>query len=288
MRTRKKNSPINRSATAAADEALAAPLSGLPGPRGKANEGSDLTPVQHPELRQLGDHGSRDGRTDAGDGRQEFLLCAPDRRAPDSLTDILVETGELLLESPEQTGDAALAAGRSPLLALALGDDHLDDLTPAGDEVGERWVLGSGSAPDLGWWPRKRAITAASIGSVLARCRAPGRSPHLRRVDHHHRQARQTPERRRPRVSKPPVASMATSIGRGPQLFAQLRQTLPSRLATSVLPSGRTCTSSRSLETSMPTILLVISITTLPCLIGLRLRPRRLFGFDGTTVGGSR
>src|SRR4029077_6154924 len=49
-------------------------------------------------------------------------------------------------------------------------------------------------------------------------------------------------------------------------------------------PSGSTATSRRSFDTSIPTAM--ISMATLPCLIGLRtLRPRRLFGFDGLTDG---
>src|SRR5690606_20436928 len=49
-------------------------------------------------------------------------------------------------------------------------------------------------------------------------------------------------------------------------------------------PSGTTCTSSQSLETSMPTKR--ISILSHPCRNGLRLlRPRRLFGVDGTAGG---
>jgi hypothetical protein len=50
-------------------------------------------------------------------------------------------------------------------------------------------------------------------------------------------------------------------------------------------PHGNTCTSSQSFETSIPTH--VASILSHPCLIGLRLRPRRLFGFDGTADDGS-
>ena len=49
-------------------------------------------------------------------------------------------------------------------------------------------------------------------------------------------------------------------------------------------PLGRTATSRRSFATSIPTV--VMSMATRPCLIELRiLRPRRLFGFDGTTGG---
>src|SRR6185369_1595716 len=58
-----------------------------------------------------------------------------------------------------------------------------------------------------------------------------------------------------------------------------------SRATAKFSPLGRTCTSKRSLETSIPTTT-VASIFTPPCAIGLRdLRPTRLFGFDGTAGG---
>ena len=45
-------------------------------------------------------------------------------------------------------------------------------------------------------------------------------------------------------------------------------------------PDGRTATSSLSLAMSIPTI--TASIRSHPCASGLALRPKRLFGFDGT------
>src|SRR5208337_2737077 len=45
-------------------------------------------------------------------------------------------------------------------------------------------------------------------------------------------------------------------------------------------PEGRTATSNLSLATSIPTM--TASIRSHPCASGLALRPKRLFGFDGT------
>src|SRR5580692_2192002 len=53
------------------------------------------------------------------------------------------------------------------------------------------------------------------------------------------------------------------------------------RATTKHSPDGRKATSSRSLETSIPTTM--VSILSRPCASGLRWRPKRLFGFDGTT-----
>src|SRR5262245_49422897 len=48
-------------------------------------------------------------------------------------------------------------------------------------------------------------------------------------------------------------------------------------------PLGRTATSRVSFETSIPTV--IFSMATRPCLSELAVRPRRLFGFDGTAGG---
>src|ERR1700746_2823295 len=60
----------------------------------------------------------------------------------------------------------------------------------------------------------------------------------------------------------------------------------PVRLKVTLSPVGRTVTSSRSFETSMPTT--NRSILSHPCATGLRKRPKRLFGFDGTAGDDTR
>src|SRR6202030_1340276 len=57
----------------------------------------------------------------------------------------------------------------------------------------------------------------------------------------------------------------------------------PVRLKTKLSPVGRTARSRRSFETSMPT-----TIASNPCANGLRKRPKRLFGFDGTAGDDTR
>src|SRR5205807_9409279 len=86
-------------------------------------------------------------------------------------------------------------------------------------------------------------------------------------------------------VSNPPVASTATACTPSGTILA-ISASSPSALrdTTKRSPTGCKCTSNRSFETSIPTM--VVSIFTPPCTIGLRfLRPKRLFGFDGTTSG---
>jgi hypothetical protein len=85
-------------------------------------------------------------------------------------------------------------------------------------------------------------------------------------------------------VSKPPVASSTMRLA-----FSTLRRATsssspaPVRATTKRSPLGRTATSRRSFETSIPHM--VLSMATRPCLIELAVRPRRLFGFDGTAGG---
>src|SRR5262249_59632760 len=87
-------------------------------------------------------------------------------------------------------------------------------------------------------------------------------------------------------VSKPPVASSTMRLG-----FSTLRRATrssspaPVRATTKRSPLGRTATSRWSFDTSIPTV--IFSMATRPCLSELALRPRRLFGFDGTAGGGA-
>src|SRR6516162_6994237 len=81
-----------------------------------------------------------------------------------------------------------------------------------------------------------------------------------------------------------PVASITMTFG-----FSTLtRATSPPspalvRGTANCSPLGRTATSRVSFETSIPTV--IFSMATRPCLSELAVRPRRLFGFDGTAGG---
>ena len=123
-----------------------------------------------------------------------------------------------------------------------------------------------------------RGVDLVGLGPLAQR---PGKLAHLRRIDDHHRQTgRRQRGHRQPLISaarlkrhrlRAKPLQPANKFGNAGLVIAQ-----PERL-----PKGATKTSSQSFETSMPTTGLA-SIARHPCLIGLRLRPRRLFGFDGT------
>lgn len=129
----------------------------------------------------------------------------------------------------------------------------------------------------------KWAITPASIGSVLARL--PNALAKARTC------AGLTTTTGSPApaspaattVSNPPVASTAMAAGpRGPSRSIRAAIPSPSRLTKNASPPGRTATSRRSFDTSIPTMTMA-SILSHPCASGLRFeRPKRLFGVDGS------
>ena len=91
------------------------------------------------------------------------------------------------------------------LLALALGDQHLDDLTPPRDQLTEQPRRLIGDRPRFGLYrfgkPRDHlGIDRIGLGPFAERLREVA---HLRRVDNHQRQLRSTNRRRHYRL-KPP------------------------------------------------------------------------------------
>ena len=131
----------------------------------------------------------------------------------------------------------------------------------------------------------KRAMTAASIGSVLARCPSALAKDEICAGLTTTIGSPAAAKAAAATVSKPPVASNATICGAiCRNRVARRSNPAASRSTTNASPLGQTATSRRSFDTSIPTV--IMSMATRPCLIGLRTRrPRRLFGFDGTTSG---
>ncbi len=172
-----------------ADEALALPLAGLPGPRSKPDQGGDLAAVEGAQLRQLGKERAGDGLADARNGGEEVLLLAPSGRAAHGVVDVRLHGREFPLEGGQQPGDALLQAlfGQA-LLPLALGDHHLDDLPAPGDESSEEPRLGVGQRPDLRLGGFKEVgddagIDRIGLGPLAERL---GEAADLGRVHHRH------------------------------------------------------------------------------------------------------
>ena len=178
-------------ATAAADEALAAPLAGLAGEGREAGEGCDLLAVEGAEFGQFGDEGARNDRADARHGGEEVLLVAPGRRAAHGVIDVVIDAGEFLLERVEEAGDALLEPRGGPLLALAFGADHVNDLPPARTRWASRRVASSGSARGSGLVASRevgddRRIDGVGLGTLADRL---GEGADLGRIDDDNRQA---------------------------------------------------------------------------------------------------
>src|SRR5262245_7981656 len=94
-------------------------------------------PTSGSKFRQLGNQGPRDCRADGGYRGQQVLLLTPGWRAAHGIVNVRIDARELTLERLHEPADALLDAGIGPFLALLLGSDHVDDLAPAGDEIGE-------------------------------------------------------------------------------------------------------------------------------------------------------
>ena len=176
----------------APDGALAPERAAVAVEGGDADQGSDLLTIQGAELGQIGNEGAGDDIADAGHALEQVLGLAPGRRSSDGVVEVGFEVGELALERLQQPVDALDHApiGEAPS-AVALGRHHLDDLTPAGDQLAEaaglfvrhRPGIGSDRLCEVG---ARRRIDGVGLGKPA--CGA-GEIADLARVHHRKRQA---------------------------------------------------------------------------------------------------
>ena len=109
---------------------------------------------------------------------------------PHRFVDVGLEAGELLLQRGEQTGDAFLQAlFDQALLALALGDDHLDDLASPSDKIGQKPGLFVGHRPDVRFgrldeMGDHRRVDRVGLGSFAERLRGNAKKKHLTQQPH--------------------------------------------------------------------------------------------------------
>src|SRR5580704_10592904 len=255
------------------DEAAAAPLAGWAGERGQAGKRGDRPAAELPELGQLSDQRAGNGRPNARHGSEQILLVSPSWRAAHGIVDILIDAGQLLLQRFKSRAmllrrwGTAIRFSRwrsAPIISMICR-------RRATRSASSRVALsGNGRVSGL-FASAKRAMTAASIGSVLARC------PSALAKDRICAGLTTT-------IGSPAAANATICGAICRNRVARRSNPAASRSTTNASLLGQTATSRRSFDTSIPTV--IMSIATRPCLIGLRARrPRRPFGFDGTTSG---
>src|SRR5262249_35762082 len=138
---------------ASADKALPFPLAGLASEGREAGKSGDLFAIEIAEFGQLADQSARDNWSDARDRGEQVLLCTPGWGTAHGIVDIAIKAFQFLLQRLEQATDAlSEARNPHPLLALALGSDHLEDLAPASDQIGQqpRCLIGKRTRGRLG------------------------------------------------------------------------------------------------------------------------------------------
>src|SRR5215813_10804934 len=125
--------------TAAGDHALAFPAPGLTGERSQPGEACNLAARERAELWQFCQKGPRQDIADAWNGFQQVFFFTPGGRAADQRTDVAIDLRQLFLEHSDMTRDTLTDARIGhPLLALAFGHDHFDDLPAPADQFAEQ------------------------------------------------------------------------------------------------------------------------------------------------------
>src|SRR5580658_33087 len=238
---------------AAADEALASPLTGLAGPGRKANQSGDLAAIEGAELRQFGDQGAGNNRPDAGNGREQVLLLGPDRRATHMIVDLAIEFGELFFHRLTQPRDALpqTLVGHPPR-ALPLGSHHLDNLAPPRNQISQKpgHLVRQRTRLYLGGFDKMSNDGGVDRIRLRSLAEGLGEGAHLRRIDHHDRQVSRYQASGNNRLKTPRSLNPDDARSKSRQPFSQSLDPGALRSTTKLSPLGRTQISNRSLATS--------------------------------------
>ena len=268
--------------SAAADDAMAAPLAGVAIERRDSDERGELAPVEDAQFGQLRDEGPGGDGADAGHGGEDFLGLAPGGRGAHACVDIGIDFGEFLFEEGDVAVDFLdklfVGCARRRLVSMPIISTTCRRRATSSPSA---WACSEATGRAGGpIFSAKSAMTSASMASVLASLPS-ALAKFLIWRGLTTASGRPAPASAAATVvSKPPVASRTIS-----EIFSASRRSmrsskpLPSRATAKASPDGRKCTSSRSLDTSMPTEFVTRrgSSMTLPCKCGLD-RPLRLFG----------
>lgn len=118
------------------------------------------------ELGQLRNQGSREIRTDAGDGLEEISLRRPDGALADALVQIGIDIGQLTLKPGDVPANALLHRFQREAETVLLLGEHADDLRAT--NASSACISSEGRGRTSGRTrAAKRASPRASIASVF-------------------------------------------------------------------------------------------------------------------------
>ena len=118
---------------------------------GDADQGRDLASVDLAQFGQLGEQGARELRSDAGHALQELVLRAPVGTVLDAGLQFGLKSLAFLLEPGDVRLDAGAQGGSGGAQALALGDQHREQLPAPGEQLTQVPGLGVGQRTQRHW-----------------------------------------------------------------------------------------------------------------------------------------
>ena len=109
-------------------------LAAVPAERSYTDQGGDLPAVERAQFGEAGQQRECQGRADAWYAAQEIFPHAPQRALPQAVMEVPIQVTQLLFQDGEYPIDVLPDHRQRSLAPLLLGDLHLDDLPPTGNE----------------------------------------------------------------------------------------------------------------------------------------------------------
>ena len=153
-------------AAPALDAAIAAARAAVVRQRRDAHEFADLAVGQRAELWQAGQQTGRGRRPDAGDRLQQLIAHAPDRTRLNPRAQVAIRLAQLLVEPGDMRQQILAHGATGQRHAVALGRQHLDELSAAGHERVQIGLQIIGQRPGRGPDPRRKRGEDAGIEGV--------------------------------------------------------------------------------------------------------------------------
>src|ERR1044071_1890422 len=156
--------------------------------RRNADQGGNLFTIELSEFWQLRQQRTANDRTDAGDTSQQIFVFFADRALTDALIEIFVGTSKFRFQPTDVRFDTFSDRLGSCREAVSLGDDHLGELAPTGNQcaqfpkalIGQWAYRGTYCFGEAG---QNHGIDGVSLGQLAGGF---GKVSDLTRIDHHH------------------------------------------------------------------------------------------------------